>query len=56
MDSAAAASEGFDPFGFAIAAIGAIAATLIGRSVKTHEVTAASLPVIASSYGSTLGA
>jgi len=56
VDTAAAASEGFDPFGFAIAAIGAIAATLIGRSVKTHQVTAASLPVIASSYGSTLGA
>ena len=56
FDAASAASEEFDPLGLVIAGIGAIAASLIGRRVKTHEAVSASLPVIASSYGSTLGA
>ena len=56
FDAAAATSEEFDPLGLVIAGIGAIAASLIGRRVKTHEAVSASLPVIASSYGSTLGA
>lgn len=56
FDAAAAATEEFDPLGLVIAGIGAVAASLIGRKVKTHDSTSGTLPTIASSYGSTLGA
>ena len=56
------ASEGvaegseFDPLGLLVAGIGAIAATLIGRAVKTHTPVNVAPPPISSSYASTLGA
>jgi len=58
----AKASEGvaegseFDPLGLLVAGIGAIAATLIGRAVKTHTPVNIAPPPISSSYASTLGA
>ena len=58
----AKASEGvaegseFDPLGLLVAGIGAIAATLIGRAVKTHTPVNIAPKPISSSYASTLGA
>ncbi len=54
-EGALAESE-FDPLGLLVAGIGALAATLIGRKVKTHEAVNLAPSVIQSSYSTTLGA
>lgn len=54
-EGALAESE-FDPVGLLVAGIGALAATLIGRNVKTHEAVDITPARIQSSYSSTLGA
>jgi len=56
VSEAAAGESDVDPLGLLVAGIGAIAATIIGRKIKTHsEVNIAPAP-IASSYATTLGA
>ena len=52
----ALASSEFDPLGLIVAGIGALAATLIGRKIKTHEAVNVAPAVIQSSYSTTLGA
>tara|TARA_R110002096_G_scaffold58068_1_gene146652 strand:+ start:969 stop:2135 length:1167 start_codon:yes stop_codon:yes gene_type:complete len=54
-EGALAESE-FDPLGLIVAGIGALAATLIGRKIKTHEAVNVAPAVIQSSYSTTLGA
>ena len=54
-EAAAESSEG-DPLGLLIAGIGAIAATVIGRKIKTHTQVVTPDTVVQSSYASTLGA
>ena len=54
-EGALAESE-FDPLGLLVAGIGALAATLIGRKVKTHEAVNLAPSAIQSSYSTTLGA
>jgi hypothetical protein len=54
-EGALAESE-FDPVGLIVAGIGALAATLIGRNVKTHEAVNVAPALIQSSYSTTLGA
>jgi hypothetical protein len=54
-EGALAESE-FDPLGLIVAGIGALAATLVGRKIKTHEAVNVAPAVIQSSYSTTLGA
>jgi len=55
-DEAAAASEEVDPLGIVIAAIGAAAASIIGRKIKTHTMAVSTPDIISASYASTVGA
>lgn len=56
-DEAAVASSEADPLGLVVAAVGAIAASLIGRSIKTHTPVASRLLApVSSSYSATIGA
>jgi hypothetical protein len=54
-EGALAESE-FDPLGLIVAGVGALAASLIGRKVKTHEAVNVAPAVIQSSYADTVGA
>ena len=56
VDKVAVAESEADPLGLVVAAVGAIASSLIGRSVKTHDSVAEGVKQISSSYASTLGA
>lgn len=56
-EEAAVASSEADPLGLVVAAIGAVAASLIGRAVKTHTAVAPILtPPVSSSFAATIGA
>ena len=56
VDAGIEGTSEFDPLGLVIAGIGAIAASIIGRGIKTRDETVSNIPVIASSYASTIGA
>lgn len=56
VDEGIAATSEFDPLALVVAGIGAIAAAVIGRRVKTHEAVTSSIPQIQSSYAATVGA
>jgi len=56
VSEAAAGESEADPLGLVVAALGAVAATVIGRKIKTHTEVDVSPPPIQSSYAATLGA
>ena len=56
VDAAAVGESEADPLGLVVAAIGAIAATIIGRKIKTQDHTVVQPDIIQSSYASTIGA
>ena len=56
VDEADAASEEVDPIGIVLAGLGAIAASVIGRKIKTHTQAVVAPSIVSSSWASTVGA
>mgnify|MGYP003631189324 CR=1 FL=1 len=56
VDKVAVAESEADPLGLVVAAVGAIASSLIGRNVKTHDSVQQGVKQISASYASTFGA